>query len=118
MTYSENSKHIGNSGEISSIASAHGNYDYIVYAYTSLLQMNYFSFDWIHYRIMYGSSVHIIDVKSKTMIGKANCFINADEEGGEPTFDEMFADDGKRLKDELARHATTCADLAMKRFNI
>jgi hypothetical protein len=69
--------------------------------------MRYFSLDWKHYNVIYGARVRLIDVAARSVVAEMDC----ERESGKanaPSYDELMAKQGARLKREMAIGANTC----------
>lgn len=67
----------------------------------------YFSFDWIHYDVMYLDYARVIDTQSNKVVATARCFIRTEKQGA-PTHEALLDNEGALLKQVIARKADTC----------
>jgi hypothetical protein len=68
----------------------------------------YFPDDWSHYRVDYAVKLRLIDAKTKRPIAEGVCATPTDQNEDAPTYDELLANAGQRLKEELQSAAKFC----------
>jgi hypothetical protein len=81
---------------------------YVIDVDPPAMNIIYFSFDWIHYDMLYGDVVRVIDTSNGKIIAHANCFIRSEKKPGLPTHGELLANEGALLKALIARKADAC----------
>jgi len=83
---------------------------YILDVKTFVWSMNYFATDWTHYRILYTARARLINTNTKTVVAEGFCKHIPESNTNAPTYDELMANDGARLKLEQKNAANSCVD--------
>lgn len=97
------------------LAKAAGNQGLVVDVETRAWLVNYFAFDWGHYRLMYNARARLIDGKTGKEIERASCDFDTSDEPNPPDGDGVEADDAAWLKDRMTKAEDACvATLATK----
>ena len=68
----------------------------------------YFPFDWTHYGLTYSSAFRVIDGSTGAVLAKGRCGLKAKKTPESPTYDELMANDGARLKAMIGDANSTC----------
>lgn len=70
----------------------------------------YFPTNWTHYRVVYNVQLRLIDTRRATLLADGHCEHVPPETRDAPTYEQLLADQGARLKQELAAAADQCID--------
>ncbi len=97
------------SDEIADIAgAAKDGSKFIIDVQTINWSLVYFPTDWTHYRVIYSAKARLIDVDNKAVVAEGFCSRMPESNAGAPTYDELLADQARRLKKELSTAADEC----------
>ncbi|MFZ6801821.1 hypothetical protein [Undibacterium sp. Di24W] len=83
---------------------------YVLDVKTFLWSMNYFATDWTHYRIFFTARARLINANTKAVVAEGFCKHIPESNTNAPTYDELMANDGARLKLEQKNAANSCVD--------
>ena len=94
--------------------------DLVLDVRTLLWGFAYFPTSWAKYRVLYVAHARLIDGKKGTVLAEGGCaFPPSQDADAAPGYDELLADGGKRLKQELKTAADFCAnEFASKIFYV
>jgi hypothetical protein len=90
------------------LAKAAGNQGLVVDVETRTWLVNYFAFDWGHYRLMYNARARLIDGKTGKEVHRIDCDFDTSDAPNRPDFDTMTANNGAILKDWMAQASAAC----------
>lgn len=68
----------------------------------------YFPTSWDKYRVIYTARLRLIDVRRGAVLAEGGCRRVPEESAEAPSYDELVADNARRLKHELALAADLC----------
>jgi hypothetical protein len=68
----------------------------------------YFPSNWTHYRVIYGATAKVVDLKTQQVVAEGSCKSMPETEANAPTYDDLLAENAARLKQELATAAKAC----------
>ena len=95
-------------GKASELAARANGASYIVDVEMPGMTLIYFSFDWTHFDLMFGSRVRIVDAKDGSVVGEARCFLKSEKSPGSLTHSELLADNAAALKLLIAAKSEAC----------
>lgn len=98
-------------GDAADLSASTAGAKYVIDVETINWLFAYFPTDWTHYRVLYTGKARLIDTSTKQVVAEGACSRNPEQAAGAPTYDELLADNAKRLKSELATAASECVAL-------
>ena len=72
------------------------------------MNLIYFSFDWVHFDLMFGSAVRIIDTSNNQVVSHARCFLKPQKSADLMGHEQLLADRATGLKQLIARKSQAC----------
>lgn len=87
-----------NSNDIDDFIESYKDVDYILDSNDLLWSVLYYPLHWKTYYVWYANNLKFIDTKKRKVIGSGTCEYKPEYSESMPSYDEMFANDGKVLK--------------------
>ncbi|MEE9615238.1 MAG: hypothetical protein V3W31_09890 [Thermodesulfobacteriota bacterium] len=77
---------------------------------TTRLLLFYYPTDWSHYRLAYQARARLIRIEDSKIVWQGGCKVVGDDPTTSPTFEELQANGGKRLKEMLVEAGNACSE--------
>jgi hypothetical protein len=81
---------------------------YVVEVAPAALSLSYFSLDWRHYDITFGTTAQVIDPVDGRVVSKAKCFVGMDHSAPLLRRHELLENHAEKLRAAVAKKASAC----------
>lgn len=88
--------------------------DFVLEVQTVDWSFVYFPSDWSRYRVIYVARARLIDPKTKQVLAEGTARHVPEKTPDAPTYDELLASNGARLKAELNKSAAKCYEQLLR----
>ncbi|MFT5661036.1 MAG: hypothetical protein ACI9TV_001680 [Sulfurimonas sp.] len=97
-----------NESDIDELVQTYDNVDYLIDTQDLLWQVVYYPFNWGTYSVRYIGTLKLIDINSKKILAQGQCQYFPDYTENAPTYDEIFLEDSKLLKQMTKEGLDVC----------